>query len=147
MELVELPAGRKSLPCKWVFRYKYVSDSEKPKYKARLIAKGFKQEHGVNYDEIFSPVVKMTTVRLLLGVLVIEDLELEELDIKTAFLHGDPERRYLHVSTGRLHDDGGGMLPRMSTEEKPICLKTSGEDVVSKVRFLHHAAWIPLIRL
>ena len=83
-ELVELPTGRKLLPCKWVFRYKYVCDSKKPKYKSRLVAKGFKQEHEVDYDEIFSPVVKMTTLRLLLGVMAIEDLELEHLDVKTA---------------------------------------------------------------
>ena len=47
-ELVPLPTDRKPLPCKWVFRYKYVSGSEQPKYKARLIAKGFKQEQGVD---------------------------------------------------------------------------------------------------
>ena len=66
--MVELPARRKPLPCKWVFRYKYVYDLEKPKYNVRLVAKGFKQEHGVNYDKIFSPVVKMTTLQLLLEV-------------------------------------------------------------------------------
>ena len=69
-ELVEIPVGRKLLLCKWVFRYKYVSDSNTPKYKARLVAKGFKQEHGVDYNKIFSHVVKMTTLRLLLGVVV-----------------------------------------------------------------------------
>ena len=98
-ELVELPVGRKPLPCKWVFQYKYVFGSEKPKYKARLVAKGFKQEHGVEYNEIFSPVVKMTTLRLLLGVMATEELELEQLDVleleqldvKMTFLHGDLE--------------------------------------------------------
>ena len=89
--MVELPVGRKPLPCKWVFQYKYVFGSEKPKYKARLVAKGFKQEHGVEYNEIFSPVVKMTTLRLLLRVVAIKDLELEQLNVKTAFLHGDLE--------------------------------------------------------
>ena len=75
-ELVELPAGRKPLPCKWVFRYKYVADLEKPKYKSRLVMKGFKQEYGVDYDELFSPVVKMATLHLLLGVIATEDLTL-----------------------------------------------------------------------
>ena len=68
-----------------MFRYKYVSDSEKPKYKAWLVAKGF------DYEEIFSLLVKMTILRLLLGVVATEDLELEQLDIKTTFLHGDLE--------------------------------------------------------
>ena len=90
-ELVELLPGRNPLPYKWVFRYKYVSDLNTPKYKARLVAKGFKQEHGVDYDEIFSLVVKMTTLLLLLGVVATKDLELEKLDVKTTFLHGDLE--------------------------------------------------------
>ena len=90
-ELVELPTGRKLMPYKWVFRYKYVSESEKPKYKARLVSKGFKQEHGIDYDEIFSLVVKMATLRLLLGVVVTYDIELDQLDIKTAFPHRDLE--------------------------------------------------------
>ena len=76
-ELVKLSIGRKSLACTWVFRYKYVSDSNKTKYKARLVANGFKQEHGVDYDEVFSLEVKMTTVCLLLGVVPSIDLELE----------------------------------------------------------------------
>jgi hypothetical protein len=54
-DLVELPENRKALPCKWVFRLKQVSDSSDPKYKARIVAKGFRQEHGVDFDEIFRP--------------------------------------------------------------------------------------------
>ena len=68
-DLVELHARKKPLPYKWVVKYKYVFDAEKPKYKSWLIAKGFKQEHGVNYDEILSPIVKMTTLLRLLGVI------------------------------------------------------------------------------
>ena len=56
-----------------------------------LVAKGFKQEHGVNDDEIFSLVVKMTTLWFLLGVIAMKDLELEQFDIKTVFLHGELE--------------------------------------------------------
>ena len=73
--MVELSPGRKPQPCKWVFRC--ISDLKKPKYKARLVTKGFKQEHGVDYDEVFSLVVELTTLRLLLGDVATEDLELD----------------------------------------------------------------------
>ena len=100
-KVVKLPAERKLLPCKWIFRYKYVSNSKKPKYKAWLVTNGFNQEHGVDYDEIFSPVVKMTTLWLLLKVVAIEDVELEQTDIKTTFLHGDlDEDIYMFQSVG-----------------------------------------------
>ncbi|GJY05529.1 copia protein [Tanacetum coccineum] len=59
------------------------------RYKARLIVKSFQQIHKVDYNEIFYPVVKMTTIRLALSIVASEDLHLEQLDIKTAFLHGD----------------------------------------------------------
>ena len=88
-ELVPLPAHKKALPCKLLFRYKCVSRTEQPKYKGRLATKDFNQEQGVDYDEIFSPVVKMTTLRYPLGVVAANDLELEEMDMQTTFLQGD----------------------------------------------------------
>lgn len=88
--LVKLPAGKKALQNKWVFRVKDEIDGSK-RYKARLVVKGFQQKRGVDYNEIFSPVVKMTTIRMVLGIVASEDLHLEQLDVKTAFLHGDLE--------------------------------------------------------
>ena len=88
-DLVELPKNRRVLLCKWVYRLKETSDSTNPKYKARLVAKGFRQEYGVNFDEIFSPVVKMTTLLFMLVVMAANNLELIQLDVKTTFLHGD----------------------------------------------------------
>ncbi|MCO5575866.1 hypothetical protein L7F22_029671 [Adiantum nelumboides] len=87
-DLVDLPPGHKALPCKWVYKKKVTSDAAS-KYKARLVAKGYKQKHGVDFDEIFSPVVKLATLRLVLGLVAFEDMELKQMEVKTAFLHGD----------------------------------------------------------
>jgi hypothetical protein len=75
-DLVKLPRNRKTLPCKWVYRLKQVPDSSGPKYKACIISKGFRQEYDVDFDEVFSTVVKLPTLRFLLGIVVLEDLEL-----------------------------------------------------------------------
>ena len=88
-ELVELPKGRKALRNKWVFKLKKDSDGKLLKYKARLVVKGFGQKKGIDFDEIFSPVVKMSSIRVVLSLTASLDLELEQLDVKTDFLHGD----------------------------------------------------------
>ena len=62
-----------------------------PRYKARIVVKGFQQKKGVDFDEIFSPVVKMTSVRTVPSIAANMNLEVEQLDVKTAFLHGDLE--------------------------------------------------------
>lgn len=87
--LVSLPNRKKALPCKWVYKLKVISGDEQPKYKAHLVAKGFAQEKGIDFDEIFLPVVKMTTLRTVLGLVAKEDMDLVQMDVKTTFLHGD----------------------------------------------------------
>lgn len=91
-ELSELPEGKKPVGCKWVYKKKEaVSEKEKERFKARLIAKGYSQRKGIDYDEVFSPVVRHTSIRIILTLVASYDLELEQLDVKTAFLHGDLE--------------------------------------------------------
>ena len=89
-ELTELPVGKKALHNKWVYKINNEHDGSK-RYKARLVVKWFQQKEGIDYTKIFSPVVKMSTIRLVLGMVAIENLHLEQLDVKTAFLHGDSE--------------------------------------------------------
>jgi hypothetical protein len=88
--LTKLPEGKRALQNRWVYRLKEESDGSR-RYKARLVVKGFQQKQGIDFTEIFSPVVKMTTIRVILSITAAENLHLEQLDVKTAFLHGDLE--------------------------------------------------------
>ena len=90
-ELVERPKGRKLVSCKWVFKVKHNADGTVDRYKARLVARGFTQTEGVDYHETYAPVVKMTSIRVLLSIVAIHDLELHQMDVKTAFLNGHLE--------------------------------------------------------
>jgi len=82
-ELTDLPKGRRVVKNRWVFDIK--SDGRK---KARLVAKGFSQQEGIDFNEIFSPVVRFETVRLMLALSALTDMHMEAVDVKTAFLYG-----------------------------------------------------------
>eukprot|EP00253_Pinus_taeda_P032321 PITA_32321 len=90
-DLVELPAGRKPISSKWVFKKKTNTKGKVDKYKARLVAKGYSQVPGIDFGDIFSLVAKVTSIRLLLYVAATFDFEVEQMDVKIAFLHGDLE--------------------------------------------------------
>ena len=83
--LVDLLKDSKAIGC-WVFRKK-----NNEQYKTRLVAKGYAQKEGIEYNEIFSPVVKHTSIQILLAIVAQFDLELEQMDVKTTFLHGELE--------------------------------------------------------
>ena len=76
-DLVELPAGRKPIGRKWVFKKKMNVEGKVEKYKARLVAKGYSQVPGIYFGDIFSPVAKVTSIRLLLSVAAAFDFEIE----------------------------------------------------------------------
>nr|GEZ27716.1 hypothetical protein [Tanacetum cinerariifolium] len=100
-ELVELPKGRKALKNKWVYRLKMGELDSLPRYNARLVVKGFIQKEGVDFGEIFSPVVKTSSIRVVLGLATCMDLEVQQLDVKTTFLYGDLEEEiYMDQSEG-----------------------------------------------
>jgi hypothetical protein len=86
--LVPKPSGANVVSGKWVFRHKYHSDGTLSRYKARWVVRGFSQEHGIDYDETFSPVVKPSTIRIVLSLAVSFHWPIHQLDVKNAFLHG-----------------------------------------------------------
>ena len=86
--MCKFPLGKKALHNKWVYKLKE-EEGGKKRFKARLVVKGFAQKKGIDFDEIFSPVVKMTSIRTVLSLVATEDLHLEQLVVKTTLLHGD----------------------------------------------------------
>ncbi|KAK8985022.1 hypothetical protein V6N11_082641 [Hibiscus sabdariffa] len=86
--LVEPPEGIKPIRCKWVFKKKTNMDGNVQTYKGQLVAKGFQQIHGVDYDETFSPVAMIKSIRILLAIAAFHDYEIWQMDVKTAFLNG-----------------------------------------------------------
>jgi hypothetical protein len=79
--LVPLQQGRNVIDCKWVFKVKHKVDGSLDRYKAHLVVKGFKQRLGIDYDDIFSPVVKPVTIRLVLFIAVLQGWSLRQLDV------------------------------------------------------------------
>ena len=74
-----------------MYRLKTKNNGSQLRYKARLVVKGFNQKKGIDFEEIFSSVVKMSSIRVAIGLAARLNLEVEQLDVKTAFLHGDLE--------------------------------------------------------
>ena len=88
-DLVQLPIGKKAIECRWVFVVKVNPNGSVARLKACLVAKGYAQSYGVDYSDIFFPIVKMTFVRLFISLASTHDWDLHQLDIKNDFLHGD----------------------------------------------------------
>lgn len=101
--LTPLPKGRSAIKCRWTFKLKHTVDGSIERYKACLVVKGFSQRPGIDYDQTFSPIVKYDSLRAILAVTAVEDLELFQLDVPIAFLHGElKEEVYLAQPEGHI---------------------------------------------
>ena len=85
-DLVSVTETMNIVGCRWVFTIKYHPDGSIDKYKARIVAKGFHQQQGIDYNDTFSPVIKATTIRIVLGLAVNNDWPIRQIDVNTAFL-------------------------------------------------------------
>jgi hypothetical protein len=104
-DVVPLPKCKKHVHCKWIYKRKEgLSPSEPRKYKGRLVAQGFSQIPGVDYNDVFSPDVKHNSILTYFSIVPAHDLE--QLNVKTAFLHGELEEEiYMDQSEGFIVPD------------------------------------------
>lgn len=138
--LVPKPENASVVQCKWLFKIKKESDNLR--YKTRLVAKGFTQKEGIDYTEIFAPVAKFTTVKIMLALVAQFDWEMIQMDVKIAFLHGDLDRDiYMHQPEGYVDKDKSGHVcllkkalyglkqsPRQWNLKFDDCMKSLGFD-------------------
>jgi len=101
-ELCELPEGCHASITKWIYKCKEgIPRVEDARWIAHLVVRGCNQKEGIDFNEVLSPVVHHTSIRVLLALVALFDLELEQLDVKTAFLHGELEEEiYIKQSKG-----------------------------------------------
>ncbi|KAJ9566889.1 hypothetical protein OSB04_002855 [Centaurea solstitialis] len=91
-EMVKLPKGKRALKNKCVYKVKIKEHTSRPRYKARSVVKEFSQRKGIDFEKIFSLVMKMGSIQVILGLADILDLEVEQMDVKMVFLHGDLDK-------------------------------------------------------
>lgn len=110
-ELVDLPDNKNLVSCKWVFKLKTDAEGAVKKYKARLVARGFSQKYGVDYDQVFAPVARHCTFRVLLSIAATNEMMAYHVDAKSAFLNGELEEDiYMSQPPGFIDESNEGKV-------------------------------------
>jgi hypothetical protein len=99
-DLVDLPKEKECIGVKWVYKTKYKENGKVDKYKVRLVAKGFAQEYGVDYNETFAPVARLDTIRMVLAIATQHNWKVFQMDVKSAFLNEYLEEVYVQQPPG-----------------------------------------------
>ena len=140
-ELTSLPPGKKAVGCKWVYKVKTNSDGSLERYKARLVARGFDQRYGSDYDETFCPVVRLESLRTLIALSTQRGLELHHVDVHTAFLNGTlQEEVYMQQPTGYKKEGEEHLVCRLrksiyGLKQSSRCWNTALDSHLKKMGF------------
>ena len=86
---MDLPPGCKPLSSKWVLKRKRKVDGSIDKYKVRLVIKGYRQTEGLDYFDTYSPMTRINSIRMVLAIDALRNLEVHQMDVKTVFLNGE----------------------------------------------------------
>ncbi|GKF18747.1 putative ribonuclease H-like domain-containing protein, partial [Tanacetum coccineum] len=140
--LVDFPSGKKAIGTKWVFKNKRDERSIVVKNKARLVSQGFRQEEGIDYDEVFSPVARIEAIRLFLAFASYMGFTIYQMDVKSAFLYGTIEEEvYVHQPSGFVDPGHPNKVYKVikalhglhqspkACKNKPLVKDEDGEDV------------------
>ena len=145
-ELVELPQDREAIGCKWVFKVKYTSNGEVERFKGRLVAKGYAQKHGIDYEETFSPVVRFSSIRALLAFGVQENMLIHQMDVVTAFLNGElSEEIYMQQPDGYVVPGKENLVCKLKKslyglKQSPRCWYNAFHTFIESIGFRQSAA-------
>ena len=104
-EVVKLPERKKAIGCKWIFRVKYDGEGKVDRFKGRLVAQGYSQKYGIDYEETFSPVACFSSIRTILAYAAERGMLVHQMDVITAFLNDDlKEEIYMELPPGFLQE-------------------------------------------
>ena len=135
--LVPRPPGANVVTGKWIYKHKFHSDGTLARHKARWVVRGFTQRHGIDYDEMFSPVVKPATIHVVLSIAASRSWPIHQLDVKNAFLHGHLEETvYCQQPPGFVDPAHPGLSPAAL----PVRPQAGSTGLVPAVRHLSPSA-------
>ena len=141
-DLVELPEGKRAIGNKWVYKVKTGADGLIERYKARLVAQGFSQKYGDDYDETFCPVVRLESLRVLIALAVQYGLKLHQVDVTTAFLNGELEEEvYMRQPEGFITQGKEHMVCKLNKsiyglKQSPRCWNTALDNQLKQMGFI-----------